>query len=612
MARLFFILLALLLTATGCVGRPGVGAEGQPCNTSGVCLEGLVCNAEKVCVKTAAVDGGPDGGDAAYDASDMFDTSYPPDGSYDASSDAGFDSGTGDAGADAGFDGGIGDTGIADAGGAKVTSIEGTGSVLPINPRSEDQSTWDLHVADRVAAAKRISSASQTLDITGDNLLNVTKVLLKGQSGQGDHEMTINSKTMTSMMLAWPPALTSGGMFTLELQGTAGNTQYQVYFMRGEQGTKGDVGPDGLQGQKGLSGDKGEKGEQGLPGIQGLPGEKGDKGPDGQQGLKGDKGDTGTLTGSITGNFTMPGNPSVTQLQADNLLVTDTYVLPDCPEGYTKDARTDITLCTRGADQMVKAGDFWVDRYEGIIVDGSYWNSGTCDGTGTQYGDTDDWSTVPGFPVTGNWSTKLFACSKTNVKPSAYMTWFQAQEACVLSGKRLCTNEEWQAAAAGTYDTTGTETGNQCHIKTSNTSARNTGLAGSTPGGTDSCISKWGVEDMIGNLWEWVAMWGQGGPDSSVTQGSYQGTVGSGKGWDGFSPETTGDGDGTWNLAGVAWGCERVGQNCGYKVGLPFAAIRGGRWVSGSSAGVFALDMRNGPSCWSPDDGTGLRCCRGR
>jgi hypothetical protein len=95
-----------------------------------------------------------------------------------------------------------------------------------------------------------------------------------------------------------------------------------------------------------------------------------------------------------------------------------------------------------------------------------------------------------------------------------------------------------------------------------------------------------------------------------VTAEQYAGTVGSNKGWDGFSPETSGDGDGTWNLAGVAFGCDKTGSNCGYKVGLPFPALRGGDWLSGPAAGVFALGVNNGPS--HPYGSRGFRCCRGR
>jgi formylglycine-generating enzyme required for sulfatase activity len=386
-----------------------------------------------------------------------------------------------------------------------------------------------------------------------------------------------------------------------------------VFFVQGEPGVKGQTGDQGQQGPTGDKGPAGDKGQQGLQGVQGLKGLKGDTGDQGTQGPKGDKGDNGTFAGFV-GSITINGTLSVTgTVTTSGLSATASYSLPACPEGYAKDARTDIVLCKRGSDEMVRVGDFWVDRYEAVIVDSTQYAAGDCNGAGVSYGASS--YDYPGtFPRTGNWTSPMFACSIKNVKPSMYMTWFQAQEACALSGKRLCTNEEWQAAAAGTYDpgvnpgSGGSPTSNTKCV-TDASGPRNTGLAGPAPGGNTSCVSSWGVEDMIGNVNEWVAMWGQGGPDSGVIQGQYNGTVGTNKGWDGFSPETTGDGDGTWNLAGVAYGCDRSGGNCGWKAGLPFAACRGVSWLEGQKDGVFAFILNNGPTLgyWNG----GFRCCRG-
>ena len=61
-------------------------------------------------------------------------------------------------------------------------------------------------------------------------------------------------------------------------------------------------------------------------------------------------------------------------------------------------------------------------------------------------------TTAPGFrrPATG--PRRCYAVSVAGVLPSTCLTWFQAEQACRLSGKRLITNQEWQAAAAGTPD----------------------------------------------------------------------------------------------------------------------------------------------------------------
>ena len=114
---------------------------------------------------------------------------------------------------------------------------------------------------------------------------------------------------------------------------------------------------------------------------------------------------------------------------------------------------------------------------------------------------------------------------------------------------------------------------------------------------------------MIGNLDEWVALWGQAGPDNGVTNGQYKGGNDT-TGFSGFSPETSGNADGTWNIAGAAYGCDRAGGSCNWHTGLPFAAIRGGDWGSGTGAGAFSLNLYGGPS--NRLNTIGLRCCRER
>jgi hypothetical protein len=623
---------------TGCLN---LDIKERPCDEKGGCLEGYYCDtARNVCVQAPS------------------DASYPSDGSYDGAA-------------------GDGGGSLAPA----ITGLNGTGPKKDINPRTEDLAFWTAHSSDRKPVENRIASVGATIRVDGENLIYVSKAELIGQSGQGTFEMTIDDASMKMIKLGWPSTLIQTGLFTLKLTSPNGISEAQVYLMRGEQGEKGpqgdagvkgdqgdkgdagvqgekgDGGPEGLKGDKGATvtavvinpggicssragvaftlsgvtsnicdGEKGDAGIQGIQGDKGDAGEKGDAGPQGDkgdagpQGPQGDKGDAGSSA------FTCDGSTNCTSsyptFAISDLTVTDTYKLPDCPEGYSKDVRTDITLCTSTtdpgkSDNMVKVGDFWIDRYEAIVVDSAFWSNGTCDGTGTQYGDTDDWSTVPTFPYTGNWSTRLYACSKSSVKPSAYMTWFQAQEACSASGKRLCTSEEWQAAAAGTFDPgdnpggSGSPTANTKCV-TGASGVRFTGMAGSTPGGTDSCISKWGAEDMVGNLWEMVAMWGQGGPDNGVAAGAYAGKVGSVNGWDGFSPETGGgvEGDGTWNLAGAAYGCGRSGGNCGWKTGLPFSAIRGGSYINGLNAGTFSIVLYDAPT--NSEVTRGFRCCRGR
>ena len=266
--------------------------------------------------------------------------------------------------------------------------------------------------------------------------------------------------------------------------------------------------------------------------------------------------------------------------------------LERCPPGYLQDAtETRFVLCYHpdsnpsAPDEMVQVGDFWVDRYEASV-----WSDPDC--TGTQYGASGD-GYVADFPDTGSWDSQLFACSAAGVLPSRYLTWFQAQQACAASGKNLCSNDRWQAAAAGTWDPGSNDGifGGACNTDSVAPDPRATGLAGATPSGQDSCVSAWGAEDMVGNAWEWVADWQVAGPNGLTSDGD----------WSEPWPVDFGD-DRTWHLGGSA------NTNSGYVDGLPAATIRGGSSDSGTSAGQFALDLRDAPTFFT--DAIGFRCCR--
>jgi formylglycine-generating enzyme required for sulfatase activity len=179
-------------------------------------------------------------------------------------------------------------------------------------------------------------------------------------------------------------------------------------------------------------------------------------------------------------------------------------------------------------------------------------------------------SCTPAFPVTfpanGQWTAPLYAVSIPGVHPTACVTWFQAQQACGNSRKRLPSNAEWQLAVGGTPDA-GSDNG------TTDCKTNSVGDAVDT-GSRSSCKSYWGAFDMVGNVWEWVSDW----VPRSTTCGSWSGS-----------------GDGQC-LAGA----ETTGE--------PGALSRGGSFDNGTYAGPLAVLGVTRPS--DSDPGIGFRCAR--
>lgn len=165
----------------------------------------------------------------------------------------------------------------------------------------------------------------------------------------------------------------------------------------------------------------------------------------------------------------------------------------------------------------------------------------------------------PGCPDTGNGCVESYAVSIPGVTPARELTWFQAAAACRNAGKRLLTNQEWQAAAFGTPD------GVPCIV------------TGGAPGatGTGGCVSDVGVFDMVGNVSEWVADW------SEMPSGST-----------------------TWT-AGYGSDVSIFGGNGG--IHTPGAMLRGGAHNGNALSGVFATSVE-APTTWAGV--FGFRCAR--
>jgi formylglycine-generating enzyme required for sulfatase activity len=192
----------------------------------------------------------------------------------------------------------------------------------------------------------------------------------------------------------------------------------------------------------------------------------------------------------------------------------------------------------------------------------------------TQYGVASD-----NYPCSDNGNDcahAIYARSVSGVKPSTRITWFQAQQACASSGKRLLTNAEWQMAAAGTPDDPAI-----CNFNTT----------GVVPTGSKAgCVSNWGLYDTVGNAWEWVADWMQGNANNE---------------WNPDRPSntTTNALYGNDTMADIN---NAAGQGTG--AGFPAALLRGG-YYGDSGSGVFALLAINAPS-EQGDGGITFRCAR--
>jgi formylglycine-generating enzyme required for sulfatase activity len=166
----------------------------------------------------------------------------------------------------------------------------------------------------------------------------------------------------------------------------------------------------------------------------------------------------------------------------------------------------------------------------------SVWSSPT---GGTQYGISGD--NLP-CKKNGQNCSNIYARSVAGVTPARFITYFQAQQALANSGKRLPTNAEWQAAVAGTPDS------DACNVSTG--AVQNTGA-------NAGCVSRFGANDMVGSLWEWVGDWDEEA-DGCVTN-----TIGSDVTCYGDSAPPT---------------------------RLPGALLRGGYFGAGTRAGPFAVD----------------------
>lgn len=190
-------------------------------------------------------------------------------------------------------------------------------------------------------------------------------------------------------------------------------------------------------------------------------------------------------------------------------------------------------------DEMVRVGGVCIDVYEASLWD-------------APVGGNQITGAIP-CSADGQDCDNIWARSVAGVQPRADITWFQAQAALANSGKRLPSNAEWQMAVRGTPDDTGADT-TPC----------NTRGSGPIDTGASGCVSDFGVHDMVGNVWEWVADWV---PISTECPS-----------WGGFS-------DDAMCLSGASTTATGPG-----------ALVRGSSWNRGALAGPLAVAGNGEPS----------------
>lgn len=101
--------------------------------------------------------------------------------------------------------------------------------------------------------------------------------------------------------------------------------------------------------------------------------------------------------------------------------------------------------------------------------------------------------------------------NQANEYPIVNVTFSQAESMCNQVGKRLCTEQEWQQAAAGpesfSYGYSNTFESGRCNTPILQNSYWKSGKSLAKSGSFSRCFNSYKLFDMIGNAWEWTNGW---------------------------------------------------------------------------------------------------------
>lgn len=123
--------------------------------------------------------------------------------------------------------------------------------------------------------------------------------------------------------------------------------------------------------------------------------------------------------------------------------------------------------------------------------------------TATQPGGTLQGTLPENMIKIGNFSIDQYEFpNKVGEFPVTDITWEEAQALCASAGKRLCTPDEWTLACRGPlglrYMYSQEYDGALCNSESKVDAPQRIGDNPTT------CVSGYGVYDLLGNVWEWV------------------------------------------------------------------------------------------------------------